>query len=91
MNQWDGIDPVRTRLRVLVGHVESAIAKQRTPEGARNEALEQAWLALVAELALGHEPEVRSCPFCRRSILLLAVRCRYCMKSSPVEQGPVTQ
>jgi len=91
MDQWDGIDPVRTRLRVLVAHVESALGKLRTEEGRSNQVLEQAWVNLVAALALGLEPVVRSCPFCRRSILQLAVRCRYCMKSSPVEQGPVPE
>lgn len=86
MNRWDGIDPIRARLRVLVKAVGDEVARLRTSERGENE-LEQAWVGLVAALDLGPEPEVRSCPFCRRAILRLAVRCRYCMKSSPVESS----
>ena len=91
MNEWDGIDPLRTRLRVLVAHVESTIAGLRTTAGDSKEALEQAWANLVVGLDLGLEPEVRSCPSCRRSILKVAVRCRYCMKSSPAEPSRATE
>ena len=82
MNQWDGIDPIRTRLRVLVARVESTIAGLRTAGGNGQQALEEAWASLVAGLDLGREPDLRSCPSCGRSILQAAVRCRYCMKSS---------
>ncbi len=88
MNQWDGIDPIRTRLRVLVAQVENALGKLRTEETDSKRDLEQAWVSLVEALALGHEPEVRSCPFCQRAILHRAVRCRYCMKSSTVPVAP---
>jgi len=83
MNQWDGIDPIRTRLRVLVAHVESTIAGLRTAETDDKQALERAWASLVVGLDLGREPDLRTCPSCRRSILHAAVRCRYCMRSSP--------
>jgi hypothetical protein len=83
MDQWDGIDPIRTRLRVLVAHVDSTIASLETAEGGSKQALEQAWANLVGGLALGEEPEVRTCPSCGRSIMRAAVRCRYCMKFSP--------
>jgi hypothetical protein len=84
MDTWDGIDPMRTHLRALVGRVENAIINLRTAEGANKQALDQAWADLVVGLALGSEPELRSCPSCSRSIFKRAVRCRYCMKFSPV-------
>ena len=84
MDTWDGIDPMRTHLRVLVASVENAINSLRTAEGGQKQALDQAWAKLVAGLALGSEPELRSCPSCGRSIFQRAVRCRYCMKFSPI-------
>jgi hypothetical protein len=89
MDTWDGIDPMRTRLRVLVARVENAITSLRTAGGASKEALDQAWAELVVGLALGSEPELRSCPSCGRSIFQRAVRCRYCMKFSPVAPARV--
>ncbi len=83
MTEWDAIDPTRTRLRVLVAHVESTIAGLQTAEGNDKQALERAWASLVVGLDLGREPDLRSCPACGRSIIRAAVRCRYCMKSSP--------
>jgi hypothetical protein len=91
MDTWDGIDPIRTHLRVLVARVENAITSLRTPDGSSRLALDQAWAELVAGLALGSEPELRSCPSCGRSIFRRAVRCRYCMKFSPVAPSRVAE
>lgn len=84
MNEWDGIEPIRTQLRVLAAHVERTMA-ERAAEGDSKQELEQAWASLVIASALGGEPEVRRCPSCGRSILRRAVRCRYCMQYSPSE------
>jgi hypothetical protein len=84
---WDGIDPARSRLRLLVARVDDELAKV---EGDRAQALvglSGAWAKLVGELALGDEPSMRDCPHCKRSILYVAVRCRYCMSRSPAA-GP---
>lgn len=91
MNQWDGIDPIRTQLRVLVAHVDRTMTSLRAAEGDSKQELEQAWANLVVALALGAEPEVRRCPSCGRSILQRAVRCRYCMKFSSMESTPASQ
>jgi hypothetical protein len=85
MDQWDGIDPVRSRLRALVAHVEQALVGLAPAQGHTKQQLEQAWANLVSALALGDDPKVRPCPSCGRSILRVAVRCRYCMKFSPPE------
>jgi hypothetical protein len=37
-----------------------------------------AWAALVDELALGPEPELRVCPACNRVVMLAATQCGYC-------------
>lgn len=36
------------------------------------------WAALVAELAIGPAPELRSCPTCGRLGMSAATRCGYC-------------
>lgn len=91
MDQWDAIDPIRSRLRVLVAHVERALVNLPPAEGCSKQDLEQAWANLVVALALGHEPALRTCPSCARSILKVAVRCRYCMKFSPIEPSPALE
>ena len=93
---WDAMEPERSRLRALVERVStelSALVSSESSEpGARRASTDRltgAWTVLVEQLALGPEPSLRRCPFCRRSVLRVAVRCRYCMKkSSPAESGP---
>jgi len=85
--QWDGVDPERTRLRALVARIDDEVTILSLPDASvhakATERLTEAWNGLVTALALGPEPEVRRCPFCQRSVLRAATRCRYCMKSSP--------
>src|SRR3954454_4185728 len=83
--KWDTIEPSRSALRVLVARVESELSRlggetQIGPETLVT--LSQAWTGLVDSLALGPEPTLRECPHCQRSIVMAAVRCRYCMKHS---------
>jgi hypothetical protein len=83
---WDAIEPSRSRLRALVTRVTRELAEvEGNARGERADlaSLSLAWTSLVGELDLGAEPALRACPHCGRSILLVAVRCRYCMSRSP--------
>lgn len=84
---FNAIEPERTAMRVLVANIDLELGKLDDPKPlARAEALARlttTWTKLVAELALGSEPSLRTCPFCRFAIRCEATRCRYCMKQSP--------
>lgn len=84
---WNAIEPERSAMRVLVADIEVELGKLSDPQPlTRTEALGRltsSWAKLVAELALGSEPALRSCPFCGLSIRRAATRCRYCLKQSP--------
>ena len=75
-----GPDPVRSRLRTLVAAVERHLSaepvQQMTPDVLS--ALQEAWAALVKELALGPEPALRKCTQCGRLVMQQATRCAYC-------------
>ena len=71
-------DPRLTRLRSLLANVE----RQLEGIGTGPSVLRTAWDDLVKALALGPEPELRSCPSCRRAIIREASRCRYCWTRS---------
>jgi hypothetical protein len=76
----EGPDPKRSRLRAAVARVGDGLARlppQVAMEPPQSE-LFGAWAALVAELALGHEPELRACPVCNRVGMLAATQCGYC-------------
>jgi hypothetical protein len=90
--QWDGLDPARSRLRVLVARVGANLV--RIEAGPLDQAfsseiriLAQNWQDLVTALALGEEPQLRNCPHCRRGVLREATRCRYCMRPSPAAKN----
>lgn len=83
--EWDGLDPARSRLRALAAHLEKEVLGLASPAG---HGVLEAWRALSAALALGTEPVLRKCPHCRRGILSEATRCRYCMKQSDAQQAP---
>ena len=85
--QWDGLDPARSRLRVLVARVDAGLVRLGSSQsdqalGGEIRALAESWQDLVGALALGEEPELRSCPHCHRQVLREASRCRYCMRQS---------
>jgi hypothetical protein len=84
---WNAIEPQRSALRVLVAKIDVELGAMQDLEPlSRSEALGRlrgTWAKLVAELALGAEPSLRMCPFCRLSIRQGATRCRYCLKQSP--------
>jgi hypothetical protein len=82
----DVLDPPRSRLRALAASVDLYVADLEA-HGANAQTVEnlkQAWIALSKALALGAEPELRTCPNCSRRIPREATRCRYCM----AESGP---
>ena len=85
----DPAEAARSRCRTLVALIDSELAElqdRSATDGSRDLAkLMGAWTDLVAQLALGAEPQLRRCPHCRRSILAIAVRCRYCMSHSPAD------
>ena len=80
----DVLDPPRSRLRVLAASVDRHLA-DLDAHGATAQTVEnlkRAWLELSKALALGTEPELRTCPSCSRRIPREATRCRYCMAES---------
>jgi hypothetical protein len=84
---WDGLDPARSKLRVLServnrGLVELGVSMQPGGLALEKAAVLDAWRELEAALALEAEPSLRPCPHCQRRILEQATRCRYCMKHS---------
>lgn len=85
--EWSGLDPARSRLRVLVARVDQEIRAIRSSAPEAEHSLAQAWQALTDALALGAEPALRGCPHCQRGILREATRCRYCMQPSEAQRG----
>jgi hypothetical protein len=51
--------------------------------GRASEQLGVTWRRLVALLALGPPPELRTCPYCKHEIRRVATRCIQCWKQSP--------
>ncbi len=77
------IDPKRTQLRVTVAVIEGAMArlpKQVATDGGKTamDELQASWADLVAQLALGPEPEVRECPVCKQVSMRAATLCSNC-------------
>ena len=76
-------DAERSRLRALVATIEHELAALSQKGGSAqmppaNELLLSSWAALVAQLALGPEPEVRQCPVCKNFGMKAATRCGFC-------------
>lgn len=76
-------DAARTRLRATVATIEHEIS--RLPRQAAGEdgksspsGLVASFTDLVEQLALGPEPEVRSCPVCQHIGMRMATLCGYC-------------
>lgn len=85
--EWDGLDPARSKLRALSERLNRGIVALGTdPQpgalAAEKDVVLEAWRELLAALALEEEPALRQCPHCQRRILEKATRCRYCMRHS---------
>jgi hypothetical protein len=76
------VDPARARLRATVATIEREISRlpgQATGDGkSPPSGLLASFTDLVAQLALGPEPEVRRCPVCQRIGMRTATVCGYC-------------
>lgn len=64
----DHPDEARSRLRAMLGVIEGEMGEARPAH----------WQDLVALLALGPEPELRSCTQCGRRVMRAARRCGHC-------------
>jgi hypothetical protein len=87
-DNWDVLDPPRSKLRSLVAKLDQHISKLDSGSGQviaadQVASLAGAWRELSKTLDLGEEPTLRACPHCRRRIPTQASRCRYCMVASP--------
>jgi hypothetical protein len=73
----------RSRLRATVATIDGEISRLTKPgidggSGALPIGLVASWADLVAQLALGPEPEVRECPVCKSTVRRAATLCGYC-------------
>ena len=76
-------DAARSRLRATVATIEREslrLPSEVTHDGSRGppNGLAASWADLVAQLALGPEPEVRECPVCKHVGMRAATLCGYC-------------
>lgn len=86
-----GSDAARSRMRVTVAeierevaHLSEGMAKDTSPNPLG--ALRAHWADLVAQLALGPEPERRECPSCHHFGMRAATVCGYCWtKLTPLD------
>ena len=91
--KFSGLDPKRSRLRATVVKIQESISNlpldgQGDQRIGRSE-LVASWADLVAQLALGPEPEVRECPECHHFCMRDATRCGHCFSAlTPPPDGP---
>lgn len=83
-------DAARSALRTMVAAVDrelSLLQKGTTTGGAEPASgLTTAWAALVKQLDLGPEPDLRECPVCMRVGMRAATVCGFCWtKLTPPE------
>ena len=81
--QKAGPDPARSRMRTTVAAIEreiERIKKQGKSTDGKDVLADFAgpWAELVAQLALGPEPEVRECPTCKSVGIREATLCGFC-------------
>lgn len=81
--RFSGPDAARSRLRATVATLEREISRlpKRVADNDSNSAPNRLLVSfndLVAQLALGAEPEVRQCPVCKHIGMRAATLCGYC-------------
>jgi hypothetical protein len=85
-------DAARSKLRDLVAAVDREMSRLPKPQGGAEDAamggLRVAWSALVDLMALGPEPEYRTCPTCGNIGMRTATVCGYCWSKLPA-LGPL--
>lgn len=80
--QKAGPDAARSKMRRTVAAIDREIARL-AKEGASDgkdalDGLTGPWAELVAQMALGPEPEVRECPSCKGIGIRAATLCGFC-------------
>ena len=90
MSTFHVTDSGLPRLRATVAAIDREIDRlRRSQEDAHPNplnALVASWADLVKQLALGAEPAVRLCPYCKRFCMHDATRCGYCW--TPLASDP---
>jgi len=85
-------DAARSKLRGLVAAVDREVSRLPRSEGAAEDAasngLRVAWAALVDLMALGPEPDYRTCPACGNIGMRAATVCGHCWSKLPA-LGPL--
>lgn len=80
--QKAGPDAARSKMRTTVAAIDREIARLTKEEASDGQhqlgGLTGAWAELVAQLALGSEPEVRECPTCKGIGIRAATLCGFC-------------
>lgn len=89
-DEFNGPDAARSRLRAAISTIEKEVARLPAPEGEDSGSARHGLLAGVASLstllALGPEPEVRTCPTCKKIGMRAASMCGHCWtKLTPLE------
>jgi hypothetical protein len=71
---------MRSRLRTVVASIDREMAQLPEHDGGveQTQALRASWAELVELLALGPEPKVRQCPFCKHLVMHSATLCHHC-------------
>lgn len=85
-------DAQRSRLRAMIASIDGEMSRLSktlwtNDRGAPGGGLSASWTELVEALALGPEPEVRTCPVCKKLGMVGATRCGYCWSKLAVEPG----
>lgn len=95
--EQNGPDAARSRMRATVAVIERELARLRKDgtdgDGKSTlDGLTAPWADLVAQLALGPEPEVRNCPSCKAIGIREATTCGFCWtKLGPPPPKVVTE
>jgi hypothetical protein len=81
-DEFNGPDANRSRLRAILATIEKEIGRLPTTDAEDSTSPRHGLLAAVAslssQLALGPEPEVRSCPTCHKIGMRAASVCGFC-------------
>ena len=74
-------DEIRAAVKAMELEVAFLHARSLSSEGKDHAALRSAWASLVDALALGPDPEYRTCPHCGATGMRAATRCGNCWRA----------